>query len=127
MIPHLLLLSVFHRVWGALGVLLGLSTLMLAGGAVAIGFTRGGGGELAAGITATVFAVCAIALFAVGAANLWASRAMDRREPNGRVAALSLAVLNLFVLPFGTALGIYTYWVLLHNEARTAFVEARNS
>ena len=120
MIPHLTLVAVLHRVWGALGVLLGLSVLMLAGGAVAIGLTRGGG-EIAAGITATLFAGCAIALFAVGAANLWASRAMDRREPNGRVAALALAVLNLFVLPFGTALGIYTYWVLLHNEARGAF------
>ena len=29
-----------------------------------------------------------------------------------------LAVINLFVLPFGTALAIYTFWVLLHNEAR---------
>jgi hypothetical protein len=46
---------------------------------------------------------------------------MDRREPNGRVVALALGVLNLFVLPFGTALGIYTYWVLLHNEARDVF------
>lgn len=120
MIAHLMLLAVLHRLWGALGVLLGLSAVMLAGGAVAIGFTSTGG-EIAAGVTATVFAACAIALFAVGAANLWASRAMDRRESSGRAAALGLAVLNLFVLPFGTALGIYTYWVLLHDEARDAF------
>jgi hypothetical protein len=119
-IPHLTLLAVLHRVWGALGVLLGVSVLILAGGAVAIGLTSRGG-EIAAGITATVFAVCAIALFAAGAANLWASRAMARRAPNGRVFALALALFNLFVLPFGTALGIYTYWVLLHNEARAAF------
>ena len=120
MIAHLMLLAVLHRVWGALGVLLGLSVVMLAGGAVAIGFTSAGG-EIAAGVTAVVFAACAVALFAVGAANLWASRAMDRRESSGRAAALALAVLNLFVLPFGTALGIYTYWVLLHDEARDAF------
>ena len=120
MIAHLTLLAVLHRVWGALGVLLGLSVLMLAGGAVAIGLTSGGG-EIAAGITATLFAACAVALFAAGAANLWTSRAMDRREPNGRAVALALAVLNLFVLPFGTALGIYTYWVLLHNDARAVF------
>ena len=30
--------------------------------------------------------------------------------------------MNLFVLPFGTALAIYTFWVLLHNEARALFV-----
>ncbi len=120
-----MLLAVLERVWGALGVLLGLSVLMLAGGAVAIGVSSAGG-EIAAGVTATVFAACAVALFAVGAANLWASRALDRREPSGRAAALALAVLNLFVLPFGTALGIYTYWVLLHEEARGAFGQRIN-
>ena len=39
----------------------------------------------------------------------------------GRTATLGLAVPNLFVLPFGTALGIYAFWVLLHNETRTFF------
>jgi hypothetical protein len=29
----------------------------------------------------------------------------------------------LFVLPFGTALAIYSYWVLLHSDARALFVE----
>jgi len=27
------------------------------------------------------------------------------------------------VLPFGTALAIYSYWVLLHNDAGALFVE----
>jgi len=35
--------------------------------------------------------------------------------------ALALAVPNLFVLPFGTALAIYAFWVLLHNETRSLF------
>jgi hypothetical protein len=119
-IQHLTLLTVLHRVWGALGLLLGFSTLMLAAGAVAVGVTKNGG-EVAAGITAAVFAACAIALVAAGAANFWAGNAMQRRKPNGRVAALTLAVLNLFLLPFGTALAIYAFWVLLHNETRAAF------
>ena len=120
MISHLTLLTVLHRVWGALGLLLGCSTLMLAAGAVAIGVTTRGG-EVAAAITAAAFAACALALLAAGGANLWAGNAMQRREPNGRLAALGLGVLNLFVLPFGTALGIYAFWVLLHNETRRAF------
>ena len=120
MIPHLTLLTVLHRVWGALGILLGASTFMLAAGAVAIGVTTAGGG-MAAGITAVAFGGCAVALLAVGLANLWAGTAMQHRQPNGRVAALVLGVLNLFLLPFGTALGIYAFWVLLHNETRSAF------
>lgn len=120
MIAHLTLLSVLQRTWGAIGLLLAGSTFMLAAGAVAIGMTTSGS-EIAAGVTAGAFALCALALLAVGAANLWAGEAMQRRQPNGRTAALALGVLNLFVLPFGTALAIYTYWVLLHNETRGAF------
>jgi hypothetical protein len=119
-IPHLTLLTVLHRVWGALGVLLGVSTFMLAAGAVAIGVTKGGV-EMPAAISAVAFTACAVALLAIGIANLWAGSAMKRRQPNGRTAALVLGVLNLFLLPFGTALGIYAFWVLLHNETRAAF------
>ena len=120
MIAHVTLLTVLHRIWGAMGLLLGLSTFLLAGGAAAIGLTTAGG-EMVAGVTAAAFAVCAVALVSTGGANLWAGDAMHRRRPTGRTAALTLGVLNLFVLPFGTALAIYTYWVLLHEEARRQF------
>mgnify|MGYP006171462063 CR=1 FL=1 len=52
--------------------------------------------------------------------------ALRRREPAGRTVTLWLAVLNLFVLPFGTALGIYAFWVLLHNDNRALFLGPRN-
>ena len=103
-----------------MGLLLGLSTFMLAAGAAAIGLTTRGG-EMVAGVTAAAFAVCAVALVGAGGANLWAGDAMQRRRPNGRTAALALGIVNLFVLPFGTALAIYAYWVLLHEDARRHF------
>lgn len=108
-------------VWGAMGLLLGVSTLMLALGALAIGWSAPGE-ELAAGITAVAFAVFAVALLAGGGANVWAGAAIERRDASGRLATLWLAVLNLFVLPFGTALAIYAFWVLLHNESRAQFL-----
>jgi hypothetical protein len=120
MLSHLHLLWVLQLLWGALGVLLGASMLMLAAGAAAIGWTTQGD-ELAAGITAAAFAVAAIVLLAAGAANAWAGRALHRRLPNGRLATLALAVPNLFILPFGTALGVYAFWVLLHQDARLQF------
>ena len=119
---HLRLLGVLQRLWGAIGVLLGISTLILAIGAAAIGWTTDGD-EVAAGITAVAFAICAVLLLAAGFANGWAGKALKRHQPIGRLATLVLAVPNLFVLPFGTALGIYAFWVLLHNETRGMFVE----
>jgi hypothetical protein len=117
---HLRLLSILQLVWAAIGLLLGVSTLLLALGAVAIGVSASGD-RVAAGVTATAFGVFAAALIVGGVANAWAGAALQRREPNGRTAVLALSIVNLFVLPFGTALAIYAYWVLLHNDTRTMF------
>lgn len=117
---HLSLLGTLQVVWGWIGLLLGGSTMILAVGAVMVGLTSEGR-EISAGVTAAAFAVCACALLAFGAGNAWAGAAIRRRQPHGRLATLILAIPNLFVLPFGTALGIYAMWVLLHDEARKTF------
>ena len=62
MSSHLHLLYVLQLVWGAIGVLLGASTLILAIGAAVIGWTTSGD-EVAAAITAIAFLVCAVLLF----------------------------------------------------------------
>jgi hypothetical protein len=118
--PHLRLLGILQLLWGWIGLLLGVSTLMLAAGAAAIGLASNANG-LSAGATAATFAIFSAALLAAGVANAWAGASIRKRQPWGRLAALALAVPNLFVLPFGTALGVYAFWVLLHDEARRSF------
>lgn len=54
---------------------------------------------------AIVAAVAAVLAFLVGFSLL-------RRKPWGRMLAIFLAILALFKFPVGTALGIYTLWVL---------------
>jgi hypothetical protein len=90
-------------------------------GAVAIGLTSRTEGFSAAA-TAAVFGVFAVALLLGGLANAWAGAALRRQEPSGRMVTLGLAVPNLFILPFGTALGVYAFWVLLHEETRRMFM-----
>lgn len=118
---HLRLLGILQLTWGAIGLLLGVALLLLAAGAVAIG-AMGTGERVAAGVTAFTFGIFALALLLGGAANAWAGRALRQAEPAGRTAVLWLSVPNLFVLPFGTALGVYAFWVLLHQDARAAMV-----
>ena len=118
---HLHLLGILQLVWGAIGLLLGVSMLLLAMGALAIGMSAGAD-RMAAGIIAAAFATCAVALLLGGGANAWAGRQLRRNHPRGRLAVLWLGALNLFILPFGTALGIYAFWVLLHNRTRAVFV-----
>ncbi len=43
--------------------------------------------------------------------------ALLTRQPWGRILAIVFAVFALFNLPFGTALGVYTLWVLAPRES----------
>ena len=120
---HVSLLGLLQLTWGGMGLLLGASLLLLAAGATAIA-RQPEADPFTAGATAFVFVVFALAVATGGWASVWAGRALRRYHAPGRTGALLLAVLNLFVLPFGTALAIYTFWVLLHNEVRALFEAA---
>lgn len=126
MTAHVKLLGLLQLAWGGMALLLGISLLLLAIGAAAIARTTAGD-PLTAGFTAILFVVFATALALAGWANAWVGRAVGQHRSPGRTGALLLAVPNLFVLPFGTALGIYTFWVLLHNDARALFVAGQRN
>ena len=46
---------------------------------------------------------------------------MLRREPWARIVALVLGFISLFNIPFGTAIGVYTMWVLLPSQAEQEY------
>ncbi len=73
--------------------------------------------------------VIAILLLAKAAVGFLAGWGLLQHEKWARVIALVLAFLSLFTnIPFGTALGVYTMWVLLPSESEReyeALVEAR--
>ena len=119
--PHVNLLGLLQLTWGGMGLLLGASLLLLAAGAAAIARLPEAD-PLTAGAMALLFTVFATAVAIGGWASVWTGRALRQHRAHGRTGALLLAVMNLFVLPFGTALAIYTFWVLLHNDARALFV-----
>jgi hypothetical protein len=119
---HVNLLAMLARLWGALAMLSGVSLLLLSGGALAqlldpVGASVG----LAAGLTAGAFALLGTFAVAWGGLHLLAAKWLKQRKPAGRIFMLALALTNLLVLPFGTALGIYALWVLLVNEGRRQF------
>lgn len=120
---HVNLLGLLQLTWGGIGLLLGASLLLLAAGAAAIAGMPNAD-PLTAGAMALLFVIFATAVALGGWASVWAGRAIRQHRSPGRTGALLLAVMNLFVLPFGTALAIYTFWVLLHNDARTLFEPA---
>jgi hypothetical protein len=122
---HVELLATLASLWGALAALVGVSLLLLAGGALAI--LSGPEGEtvaLAAGLTAAMFATVGAFSLLWGIAHIWVGNRLRRRDPFGRIVMLGLAVVNLLVFPFGTALGLYALWMLLANDGRRLFEPA---
>ena len=122
---HVNLLTTLTSLWGALAMLVGVSMLLLAVGALAALFDPlGAVAEFAAGLTAGVFALIGIFAQLWGGAHSWAAVLLRRRQALGRMLSLGLAVVNLPVLPFGTAFGAYALWVLLTNDGRRLFEHA---
>jgi hypothetical protein len=65
----------------------------------------------------------AVALLVKAAAGFAAGWGLMHREPWARTLTIVLAFIALFHVPFGTALGIYTLWVLLPAGADREYEE----
>ncbi len=108
-------------------MLVGLIMLMLAIGAgTLIRYAAAGrpGADLAVELTAATFGALAVLGVLWGAVHAATGVALRRHRPWGRPLGLALGVVNLTILPFGTALGIYALWVLLNNDVRALFQPA---
>lgn len=128
---HVTILAILTTIWGALAMLIGVSMLFLAAAPVALlSAPQGDAVGFAAGFMAGMFALTGLFALVWGAAHVWAAARLKRHDPLGRMVGLGLALVDLLILPFGTALGIYALWVLLTDEGRRLFeynqeVEAR--
>jgi hypothetical protein len=117
---HIQLLS---GLWLANGILrlMEVAWIMIAGRIFVFPFFRGAVGPwgnwgfdsfLARGIYAAGL------MFAVfGIAHLALAWGLHERQPWARLLGIVIAFLALFRVPFGTALGIYTLWVLLPESS----------
>jgi len=126
MTSHVDFVGALFIIWGLLTTLVGLSTLALGVGAVALimSASRGGeGGQVAAGMTAAAFTVLALIAIVWGIAHVIVGVPVRRRRSWARFAALMLGSVDLLLLPYGTALGAYALWVLLSEQGKALFVE----
>jgi hypothetical protein len=117
---HLDALVLLQRIWGAFGAITAAALAVLAAGAEAALAESGSVNRAELGAVWLLSACAATA--GIGAAGAFlVAGGLRRRRVSGRFTALVLAIPNLIVVPFGTALGVYTLWVLLNNDARREF------
>ena len=109
-------------IWGVLTMLIGASTMALgiaAASLVASG--RAGTGQFGASITAVMFMTLAVLALIWGAVHLMVGTLVRRHRHWSRHAALMLGTVDLLLLPYGTALGVYSLWTLLREDAKRLF------
>jgi hypothetical protein len=120
---HVDLVGILFIIWGILTTLVGLSTLALGIGAVAVitSAARPGGAQFAASLTAAAFTTLAVIALVWGVAHVAVGVPLRRRRHWSRLMALMLGAVDLLLLPYGTALGCYTLWVLLGEDGKRVF------
>lgn len=120
---HIDVLGWLFAIVGALGVLTGMALAVLTVGMAWA--TAAGGTGIWTHPVVGLLAIGTVVFGAGGALMMAVGRGVARRYRRARPAALVAATANLGILPFGTALGIYAFWVLLNDEAREAFGRPR--
>ena len=120
---HVKVVGVLYLALSAIGVLAAVFLLLTLGG------TAGLVGAVAdpedAAISIPIIGITGMALvmmlLAVSLPGLIAGWGLLSYRPWARILAIVLAILHLFNIPFGTALGVYALWVLLNRNTEKLF------
>ena len=94
--------------------------------AVIVAVILGGAGALSGDrqsmmITGAVAVVVAIVLVILALPGLIAGFGLLKFRPWARILAMIVGALHVFSFPFGTALCVYTFWVLLNQQTTPLF------
>lgn len=107
------------------GLYIVFSSLALVAGIIVFVAVAGGGlisgDETVIAITTIVASTIAGFLLLFSAPGIICGLGLLKYRSWSRTLGLILGVVNLINIPFGTALGVYTLWVLLQEETETLF------
>jgi hypothetical protein len=123
MAQHVKILGILHIIYGGLGVLVGLLALVILGGiAGVVGMSdHSPDSAMAIPILGGIGAIVFVILLAISLPGIVVGFGLVYFKPWARILTLVLSAFELFSIPFGTALGIYGFWVLLKPETEMLF------
>jgi len=119
MAQHVRTLGWCFIIYSGFIMLIAVIVALIVGGAGAIS-----GDRETAYITGAVGIGVAIILMVLSLPGLITGFGLLKFRPWARILAMILAVLHVLSFPFGTALAIYTFWVLLNAETQPLFASS---
>ncbi|MDQ2730433.1 MAG: hypothetical protein M3Y56_02135 [Armatimonadota bacterium] len=116
-------LGILWIIWGSISLLFGLGygALMGFAGLATSAASVKPDDAAAGGLIAIVGIVIAVISAVCGVPCIMAGIGLRRRVGWGRILTFVMSVINVFSLPFGTALAIYSFIVLVKPEAEAEF------
>jgi hypothetical protein len=118
---HVHLLGIFWLAISAFNTLGGLILCVLANTLFVHLHEMGAPPETPTGFLQSFLTVIGILILVKAACGFIAGWGLLQREPWARVIALVLGFISLFNVPFGTAVGVYTLWVLLPAQSEQEY------
>jgi hypothetical protein len=113
---HITLLGVLHIARGAFVLLVGVLLFAVLTGIGAISDD-----STALGVLGFIGTALMLLLTALAVPSVLAGIGILLRREWGRILALVVGILSLIDIPIGTAIGVYSIWVLMNDETRALF------
>ena len=120
---HIRTLAILQIVYASIGLLFGLGLLMIFGGAAAIvSFSADPSDSLVAVPVIALVGTFAAGFFIIlSLPRLIAGIGLLKHRQWARILTIIVSAIGLFDVPFGLALGVYGFWVLLTREGAAPF------
>ncbi len=115
---HVTVVAALHIGFGALGVLIAFIVLV-----VVVGAGWFSGEEEAIAITSIVGPLVAFILFLYSAPRIIGGFGLLKHKSWARILVLIMSVLALVNVPVGTAVGVYSIWVLVSDKTAQLFAQ----
>jgi len=113
---HVKIVAILSIVFGALLAFLGVALF-----AIIFGAGAASGEREALFVTGTVGSAVGGFLVLLALPAILGGIGLLKRRPWGRILILIVGALSLLNFPFGTAYGVYAFWVLLNDQTRPLF------
>jgi len=107
---HTRIIGVAHIAFSVLTTFVSFLVLGISGATVA------GSGTPIPELAFEIGTVAIVVRLALAVAQILGGIFLLKGHPGGRIMLILFGVLDLFIIPLGTVLGIYTLWVLLRKQ-----------
>lgn len=122
MAQHVKILGILHIIYSGLVLLVGVVVLVVMGGIAGfVGASGNADSQVATPILGLIGFGVFIFFVVLALPGLIGGFGLMQFKPWARILVIVLSAFELLSVPFGTALGIYGFWVLLNRETEYLF------